>query len=337
MFGSGVRGLGLACFLGLFAGLLLAGCGSTQTGPSRSASSDPQAAAAASGRGDWRDAADRWYAVYLADHGATVRPIVETSRALLMNKDAESANNMVNLGLRDHPDDADLLEMKADILVAMHFRRPAETYYERVLQVDPKRATALLGLGRVRLELGLSSTAVGPLQELARVRGGDYESYSMLARALKGSGDASGAFAAWKQAFAHSTSIVEDLLTASALSLDAEVQRTHPDALTTARGWLEHAISLDPQCTKGHFQLGLLAEESNAYNAAIEHYRRAAETDPACLMALTNLAVLYSGHGDEAGTREMVRRALMLEQDADRRKALLRLLEPFDKKPEEKP
>ncbi len=317
--------------------LLLASCRSTRSGPSRSASPDPEAAAAASGRGDWRDAADRWYAVYLADHGATARPIVETARALLMNKDAESANNMVNIGLRDHPDDPDLLEMKADILVAMHFRRPAETYYERVLQIDPKRAHALLGLGRVRLELGMSSTAVEPLQELARVRGGDYESFSMLARAMKGSGDASGAFAAWKQAFAHSMSIVEDLLAASALSLDAEVRRTHPDALTTARAWLEHAITLDPQSTKGHFQLGLLAEETKDYTSAIEHYRRAIETDPASLMALTNLAVLYSGRGDEAGTREMVRRALTLEQDADRRKALLKLLEPFEKKPEEKP
>jgi tetratricopeptide (TPR) repeat protein len=189
----------------------------------------------------------------------------------------------------------------------------------------------------VRLELGMCSAAVTPLQELTRVRGGDYESYSMLARAYKGSGDPCGSFVSWKRAFEYSTSIVEDLLAASALSLDAEVRRMHPDALVTARGWLEKAITLDPQCTKGHFQLGVLAEETNAYEAAIEHYRRAAETDPACLMALTNLAILYSGHGDEAGTREMVKRALQLEQDADRRKALLKLLEPFDKKPEEKP
>jgi tetratricopeptide (TPR) repeat protein len=317
--------------------LVIAGCHAAPEGPSRSASSDPNAAAAATARGDWSDAADRWYAVYLADHGASARPMVETARALLMNKDAESANNMVNLGLRDHPEDPDLLEMKADILEAMHFRRPAEGYYERVLAIDPQRATALLGLSRVRLELNQPGSAVKPLQELVRVRAGDYESYSMLARALTGSGDASNAFTAWDKAFGYSTSIVEDLLTASTLACDPDVRRDHPDALNTARSWLEKAVALDPQSTKAHFQLGVLSEESGKYDAAVEHYRRAIETDPACLVSLTNLAVLYAGHNDEPGTREMVKRALALEQDADRRKALLKLLEPFDKKAEEKP
>jgi hypothetical protein len=41
---------------------------------------------------------------------------------------------------------------------------------------------------------------------------------------------------------------------------------------------------------------------------------------------------LYSTRGEEANTREMVTRALELEQDGDRRKALLKLLEPFEKK-----
>ncbi len=318
-------------------GLALAGCKAAQEGPSRAASADPNAAAAATARGDWRDAADRWYAVYLADHGESARPMVETSRALLMSKDAESANNMVNLGLRDHPDDPDLLEMKAEILEAMHFRRPAEGYYDRVIAIDPQRATALLGLGRVRLELNLPGSAVKPLQDLVRVRGGDYESYSMLARALTGAGAPGDAFVAWGKAFGYSTSIVEDLLAASTLACDPDVRRDHPDALTTARGWLEKAVALDPQSTKAHFQLGVLSEESGKYDAAVEHYRRAIETDPASLVALTNLAVLYAGHNDESGTREMVKRALALEQDADRRKALLKLLEPFDKKPEEKP
>jgi hypothetical protein len=47
--------------------------------------------------------------------------------------------------------------------------------------------------------------------------------------------------------------------------------------------------------------------------------------------------VLFSALGVEAGTRFLLYRALALEQDADRRKALLKLLEPFDKKAEEKP
>lgn len=89
---------------------------------------------------------------------------------------------------------------------------------------------------------------------------------------------------------------------------------------------------MDPQCTTAHFQLGVLSEETGAYDAAIAHYRRAVETDPSCLIALRNLAVLYSGRNEEPKTREMVQRALQLEQDADRRRALLRLLDPFTKK-----
>lgn len=305
-------------------------------GPVSGASSDPNAAAQATVRKNWRDAADRWYAVYLAEQGRNPRAILETSRALLMLDDAESANNMIDQGLAAHPEDVDLLEMKADIMVSMGYRRPAERYYQRVLDKDPERASALLAIGRARIQLGLEGSAIAPLQELVRVRGGDYESYSLLARALKGSGDASGAFAAWKQAFQHPGATIEDMLTAAALSLDANVRRAHPDATAVCHGWLEKAIAFDPQCSSAHFQLGLLSEETGAVDAAITHYRRAVELDPGCLHALTNLAILYSSRGDEPKTREMVQRALQFEVEADRRRALLRLLDPFERKSEEK-
>jgi tetratricopeptide (TPR) repeat protein len=88
------------------------------------------------------------------------------------------------------------------------------------------------------------------------------------------------------------------------------------------------AIDSDPNCTSAHFQLGVLSEDSGAYDAAIDHYRTAVATDPSCLVALTNLAILYSGRGDIARTQEMVDMALPLERDEARRKALLKLLEP---------
>jgi tetratricopeptide (TPR) repeat protein len=76
----------------------------------------------------------------------------------------------------------------------------------------------------------------------------------------------------------------------------------------------------------------VLAEEMGKKDEAIEHYRRAVEVDPGCLMSLTNLAILYSSAGDEKEAREMVSRALALEQDGNRRKALQKLLEPFERK-----
>lgn len=326
----------VAVLLGSLA--LLGACRSQGAGgATRGASADPIAAADASARKDWRDAADRWYAVYLADQGQHVKPIVETARALLMSKDWENANNMIDLGLRDHPDDIDAIEVKADILVAMGFRRPAERYYQRVVESQPQRTSALLSIGRTRVELGLDAAAVAPLQEYVRLHGGNFESYGLLARAMNGAGDPSGAFVAWTKAFDYPGATAEDILTASALCLNADVVRTHPNAPAVCRGWLEKAIALDPQCTPAHFQLGVISEGAHAYDEAIEHYRRAVETDPSCLMALTNLAVLYSGRTDEPKTREMVQRALQLETDTDRRRALLKLLDPFEKKPEEKP
>jgi len=312
--------------------LAACGCQAVNEGPSRAASSDPIAATEATERGDWKDAADRWFAVYLADTGKSAHPIVQSAHALLMLKDLENANSMVDLGMKEHPDDPELLEMKGLVLVSMSFRRPAEKYFQRAIEIDPKRPVSLLALGRARIELGLESAAIAPLQEVLRLQGGSFETYSLLARALKGSGDPSGSYVAWKKAFEFGGSSIEDMLTASALSLDPDVRRQQPDAAAVCRGWLEKAIAMDPQCTTAHFQLGVLSEETGAYDAAIEHYRRAVETDPSCLIALRNLAVLYSGRSDEAKTREMVQRALQLEQDADRRRALLKLLDPFTRK-----
>jgi Flp pilus assembly protein TadD len=312
-------------------------CGGPSRGVVAGASSDPHAAAAATARKDWREAADRWYAVYLAGQGRDPKAILETSRALLMLEDAESASNMIDIALRDHPEDVDLLELKADILTTMGYRRPAERYYQRVLDKDPVRPASLLAIGRVRIQLGLEGAAVAPLQELVRVRGGDYESYSLLARALAGSGDGAGAFVAWKQAFQHPGATVEDMLSAAALSLDPAVRRAHPDATAVCHGWIEKAIAFDPQCSSAHFQLGLLSEETGAYDAAIAHYRRAVELDPSCLQALTNLAILYSSRGDEPRTRELVQRALQFEVEPDRRRALWHLLDHFERKSDEKP
>lgn len=317
--------------------MLLTACGAPNRGPARGAVADPVAAADATARADWREAADRWYAVYLADGGRDPHAMVETARAMLALGDPESAINMVDLGLRDHPTDVDLLEMKAQVLVAMGFRRPAEKFFQQVVEAQPRRAVSLLGLGRTRIELGLESGAVAPLQEYIRIQGGSFEAYSLLARAMKGAKDPSGAYVAWTKAFEFPGATVQDLLSASALCLDADVRRAHPDATAVCRRWLEDAVSIDPQCSPAHFQLGVLSEEVGAYDRAIEHYRDAVEKDPECLMALTNLAVLYAGRSDETHTREFVQRALQFERDTDRRRALLRLIETFDKRPEDRP
>lgn len=318
----------------LLGGLALASVAACSTGrpsPVRPGEPDAKAAAAATQRGDWRAAAERWWAVWLASPEGDARACAEAAHALIELGDAESADNLLDQGLALFPKDANLFEWKSRSLEKLGFRRAAEEYQQRALELEPSRASALLGLGRLRVDLGLETSAVGPLRQFVTQTGGDMASYSLLARALRGSGDASGSYQAWRRAFELGQPKVEELLSASSLALDPDVRGAHPEAPATSRGWLERALTLDPMCTRAHFQLGLLSHELGAYEQATEHYRRAVETDPGCLMAITNLAILHSGAGDEVGTRNMVGRALELEKDADRRRALQRLLDPFEK------
>jgi tetratricopeptide (TPR) repeat protein len=306
-------------------------CRSGRPRPVQPGDPDPRAAAAATQRGDWRAAAERWWAVWIATPRGDARACAEAARALLELGDAESAGNLLEQGLAKFPADANLVEWKSRSLEKLGFRRAASEYLERALALEPDRASALLALGRIRMDLGLETAAAEPLRRYVTQTGGNAQSYALLARALRGSGDLSGAYQAWTRAFELGDPAVEELLHAASLALDADLRATHPEATAVSRGWLEQALAKDPMCTRAHFQLGLLSHELGAYEQAIEHYRRAVATDPACLVAITNLAILHSGAGDEVATREMVARALALEKDDDRRRALQRLLDPFDR------
>ncbi len=313
--------------VGALALAVVAGCRMSRPKTVRPGEPDAQLAAQATQQGNWKVAAERWWAVWISTPDGDPNACAEAARALLELGDAESAGNLLDQGIARHPNDANLLELKSRSLSKLGFRRAAEEYLERTLEIEPRRASALLAMGRVRMELGLETGAVAPLREYVTLTGGDAESYALLARALRGAQDGSGAYQAWIKAFELATPKVEDLLSAASLGLDSDVRAAHPEASATSRRWLEKALTMEPMCTQAHFQLGLLSYEDGAYDQAIEHYRRAVETDPGCLMAITNLAILYSGRGDEAETRKMVERALALEKDNDRRRKLQRLVD----------
>lgn len=305
------------------------GCQSQNKKGPRVVQTDESAAVAATTRRDWREAADRWYSIHVSEGGKRVEPAYETARALLELGDLESSGNLMDATLAQHPDYAPLLTLKGRLLIANNFRRAAEDYLVRSLKQRADDRETLLLLGRLRVDLGLEGAAIEPLEEYARLSaGGTYESQALLARAYDGSGAREAAFLAWRRAFDLGTPVVADLLAAAGTSIARDVREAHPEARELCRTWLLRAIDSDPNCTSAHFQLGVLSEDTGAYDAAIEHYRTAVATDPSCLVALTNLAILYSGRGDIARTQEMVDMALPLERDEARRKALLKLLEP---------
>jgi tetratricopeptide (TPR) repeat protein len=309
----------------------MGGCAAPQNSLPRVIPSRTEAEAATQA-GDWKAAAERWYALFMADADRPADACAQAARAFLALKDADSASHLLDLGIAAHPKDAMLLELKGEALAALGFRRAAEDCFVRALDVDPRLVPALLNLGRVRIDLGLEDGAVKPFRRAVEITGGDFQTWRLLARAEREAGNQRGAYEAWVRAFAMGDGSVEDVIEAATLIVDDSFRRAHPEAAEKMCGWLAGAIARDPQCIRAHFQLGVLSEEMGKREEAIEHYRRAVEIDPACLMSLTNLAILYANASDEKNAREMVTRALALEQDSNRRKALQKLLDPFDRK-----
>jgi tetratricopeptide (TPR) repeat protein len=312
----------------LLACALLVGCGSLQKKGPRVVQTDEKSAAAATSKGEWQEAADRWYSIHLAEGGKRARPALEAARALFELQDYESAGNLAKAMLQRFPKDPDLLTLNGRILMASNYGRAAQSYLERSLKERPDHPETLLLLGRLRVDLGLEAAAVEPLEAYARATGGDYASMALLARAHAGAGASEAAYLTWRRAFELGQPGVEDLLAAAASCIDKGVRAAHPESAESCRQWLERAIQADPNCTSAHFQLGVLSEDKGAYEAAIEHYRAAVASDPSCLGAITNLAILHAGRGSMVEARQMVQRALELEKDEPRRKALLKLVEP---------
>jgi predicted Zn-dependent protease len=311
----------------LFLAGFLGACHTRGSLPSPSTDPNPREAAEnAMEMGNWGLAAERWYAVFLQDRNA-VEPCAMTARALLHTKDADSASHVLDIGLAKHPDDPDLCELKGDALVALGFRRPAEEFYVRATKADPKRVSALRSLAALRMDLGWETAAIGPLEQAISIQGGDAATWYTLARARRASGNACGAFEAYAKSLELQDGSVDDLVAAATLPISDALRRAHPEAPRVMMSWLERAAARDPQCTRAHFMMGVLSEELGKPEDAIAHYRRSVETDPACLMSLRNLAVLYASMGDETNAREIVERALQLEKDPDRRRALQHLLE----------
>jgi tetratricopeptide (TPR) repeat protein len=277
----------------------------------------------------WDQAAQLWYSIFVGSGHRDVQACEQTARAMLHLSDPENALKVLDQGLELEPKSAALHELKGDALVQQNFHRAAVGCYEEATRLAPGRASAWRALGRTRVDLGYEGAAVEPLKQATELEQDDFESWALLARAYEASGDPCSAFLSYVRAFQLGEGDPKQLVKASTLYLNDVVRHAHKESSAACRAWLERAIQRDPQLTQAHFGLGVLEEEQGHRDEAIEHYRRAVEIDPAFLPALRNLALLYSQKRDEAHVREMVGRALKLEKDPDRIKALTRLLEPF--------
>lgn len=311
---------------GLFFLALCAACALPGRRPKR-VEATPQEAQAATDARNWSLAAERWYGIFAADPAHRPEACANAARAQLEAQDFQGASHVLDLGLRQHADDPQLLELKGQALARLGFARAAADCFERILDHEPGRARVWIQLGDVRMQLGLEGAAATAYAHAIELGEGEASVWVRLGRARRRSGDPEGALAAYARAFELAAGEVDDLFEAAQQAADPVVKDKRAVYLALGLEWLGRIVERQPNHAVAHFELGVLSEELGRKQDAVEHYLRAIELDTGCLIALRNLAVLYASLGDVEGTREMVERALSIEQDPDRRKALQDLLE----------
>lgn len=323
----GVSVLGVALFV-------VPGCQTTPTGPAEV--EELEAAQRASAMEDWAEAAGLWSEIALrAEAGGVSEPCCRAAEAFIALRDLESAQGIVDLGLDRLPEDADLLETKARILVLGGFRRAGAEFYARAVQVDSDRSSAHRELGRLRLELGQERAAVDALDQCIRLGIADSEVYGMRAMAHRAQRHWGRAVADYRAAYELGLDNLEMLVAAGSLYLVPELRGIDASTEEAARRCLERAVSIDPQCTRGHLILGILNQDQGKHSLAMQHFRRAVETDPGDVKALASLARLH-GELDERGKARHIA-ALAFEQDPDdeTRRQLETMLEDLDRRDQE--
>jgi tetratricopeptide (TPR) repeat protein len=320
------RALHLRTLVALLGAAQLAACALPGKRP-QSVESTPAEAHAAMEARNWSLAAERWYGIFAADMQHRSEACAMTARAMLEMKDAQNASHVLDLGLQYNPEDAQLLELKGNALARLTFARAAADCYERVVELQPKRVPAWIELGRARMQLGLELAAARAFEHALDIEPDNAIVWIELGRARARGSDPQGALAAYSIGLDRDPGAVADLLEAAQQCALPAVKLKRSEYLEHGLAWLRRVIEREPQNILAQFELGVLCEELGRKEEAIVHYRRAIEIDLAHLPSLRNLALLYASLGNVEGTREMVERALALEHDPDRRKALQELLE----------
>lgn len=295
-------------------------------------------AVSATQREDWSVAASTWTNVFDQRLEEDPEACLRAAEALAQMDDQESAAEILQRGLHKNPDHAGLLEAKGQTMLELGFRRSAEHSFERCIEVAPERVTALISLGRLRVDLDREKAAIGPLEralelgcsEECRVR-------ADLARAHRAAGDPLIAWNLYSELLGpdgtrpQGNSAVREqakwLVEAASLAAKPTVRAAQSNVDGIAKRWLDRAIDLDQTYTEAWFQRGVLAESGGKFQAAVRDYKRSLELDGDFLPALTNLACLFRRIGRAQDARGMLERAIDVEEDRQRKRALQNMLE----------
>ncbi len=313
----------------LLVALLTSAC-ATPGSDARAAEATAQLAAArsASRAQHWSQAAGLWHEMFLRGGRHEEEACAQTARALLELGDHKSAQHQAELGSRRFPMNGRMHALRAEALEAQGFQRTAETAYESALKLDPAAEEILLALARLRCEIGKYEAALellAPRLDSGRALAVELQLAARAQRALKRFPDA---LLSFERAFALGNPGVQALVDAATIYAEDGVRRQDARAAANAGEWLTRALALDPQHTLAHIFLGMIAEDQQRDGEAADCYRRAVETDPASVRALTALAQVQSRRGELADSMAMAERALALEKDPAARSVLEALARP---------
>ncbi|MCA8981353.1 MAG: hypothetical protein H6831_12315 [Planctomycetes bacterium] len=306
------------------AGLSLASCGS-----SRSAADElpdvitPELARASEKARQYERGAELWGRLHLDGGGRQLEPYLGCGRCLLRMGDVRGACSIVEQGIARFPREVELYLLHGEILSTANFHRAAERCYETAVGLDERSHASQLGLGRVRVELGLSHKALEPLERALALEPDDVETLRLFASAAEDAGYEERAFEARR----HLLEIEQNppayhYVSAARLAFYPRVRQRYPDSLAQARPWIERAIELDPQNSEAHYLLACDLQQSGAHDAARSALLRSVEVDPGNLEALSELAEHYHAFGDAEQADRFARMALALEHDRRRRATL---------------
>lgn len=318
--GAAARCVALFLLLGLGA------CGSLGSG------SDPglaQRAELASRDGDWDRAADLWNRVRLSTYDQELRPHLETAAALTRLGRSDEALALYGRAADLFPSDPRVPLAQGLLLEELGFRRAAELDLQRATELAPGDASALLALGRVQLGLEQARSARASLRRAVQLGLACSEVFQLTARCERTLGHFEAARVAYAQAIRCELAErgrVEVELLVEAASMQGERPSDQGPALEQSLAWASQAVETDPQSARASFVRGCLLEQAERVDEAVEAYRRTVEIDNFHLGAVTNLALIHSRRGEPQQARDMVDRALSLEQDQQRRAALRALV-----------
>lgn len=298
-------------------------------GSSRSAADEipdvvtPELARASEQARQYERSAELWARLHLDGGGRELEPYLGCGRSLLRLGDVRGACAIVEQGLVVFPREVELYLLHGEILSEASFNRAAERCYETAVQLDRRSHAAQLGLGKVRVDLGLNHKALEPLERARSLQPDDLETLRLVALASEGAGYEVEAFEARRRLLELDQSpSAHRYVRAARLAFHPDVRERFPDSLVLARPWIERAIELDPQDSEAHYLLACDFELSGAHDAARAAFLRSVEVDPGNLEALTELAEHYHVFGDPEQADRFARMALSLERDRRRRATL---------------